>query len=127
MKTKKNSNKSFGILFFIVFLIIGLWPLFFSEKIRLWSLIVSISFLLIAFIKPSVLSPLNKIWIKIGHLLGKLIAPIVMALIFFTLVTPISFLVRCFKKDLLNLSFSKQDVSYWKKREKKIESMDKQY
>ena len=124
---KYSSDKSFGILFFIVFLIIGLWPLFFSEKIRLWSLIVSISFLLIAFIKPSVLSPLNKIWIKIGHLLGKLIAPIVMALIFFTLVTPISFLVRCFKKDLLNLSFSKQDVSYWKKREKKIESMDKQY
>ena len=124
---KYSSDKSFGILFFIVFLIIGLWPLFFSEKIRLWSLIVSVSFLLIAFIKPSVLSPLNKIWIKIGHLLGKLIAPIVMALIFFTLVTPISFLVRCFKKDLLNLSFSKQDVSYWKKKEKKIESMDKQY
>ena len=124
---KSSSDKSFGILFFIVFLIIGLWPLFFSEKIRLWSLIVSISFLLIAFIKPSLLSTLNKIWIKIGYLLGKLIAPIVMALIFFTLVTPISFLVRCFKKDLLNLSFSKQDVSYWKKREKKIVSMDKQY
>ena len=124
---KSSSDKSFGILFFIVFLIIGLWPLFFSEKIRLWSLIVSISFLLIAFIKPSLLSTLNKIWIKIGYFLGKLIAPIVMALIFFTLVTPISFLVRCFKKDLLNLSFSKQDLSYWKKREKKIESMDKQY
>lgn len=124
---KSSSDKSFGILFFIVFLIIGLWPLFFSEKIRLWSLVISISFLLIAFIKPSILATLNKIWIKIGYLLGKLIAPIVMALIFFTLVTPISFLVRCFKKDLLNLSFSKRDVSYWKKREKKIESMDKQY
>ena len=123
---KSSSDKSFGILFFIVFLIIGLWPLFFSEKIRLWSLVISISFLLIAFIKPSILATLNKIWIKIGYLLGKLIAPIVMALIFFTLVTPISFLVRCFKKDLLNLSFSKRDVSYWKKREKKIESMDKQ-
>lgn len=124
---KSSSDKSFGILFFIVFLIIGLWPLFFSEKIRLWSLVISISFLLIAFIKPSILATLNKIWIKIGYLLGKLIAPIVMALIFFTLVTPISFLVRCFKKDLLNLSFSKRDVSYWKKREKKIESMDKQF
>ena len=124
---KSSSDKSFGILFFIVFLIIGLWPLFFSEKIRLWSLVISISFLLIHFIKPSILATLNKIWIKIGYLLGKLIAPIVMALIFFTLVTPISFLVRCFKKDLLNLSFSKRDVSYWKKREKKIESMDKQY
>ena len=124
---KSSSDKSFGILFFIVFLIIGVWPLFFSEKIRLWSLVISISFLLIAFIKPSILATLNKIWIKIGYHLGKLIAPIVMALIFFTLVTPISFLVRCFKKDLLNLSFSKRDVSYWKKREKKIESMDKQY
>ena len=126
MKSREN-NKGFGLLFFAVFLIIGLWPLFFSEKIRLWSLVISISFLLIAFIKPSILATLNKIWIKIGYLLGKLIAPIVMALIFFTLVTPISFLVRCFKKDLLNLSFSKRDVSYWKKREKKIESMDKQY
>ena len=116
---KSSSDKSFGILFFIVFLIIGLWPLFFSEKIRLWSLVISICFLLIAFVKPSILAPLNKIWIKIGYLLGKLIAPIVMSLIFFTLVTPISFLVRCFKKDLLNLSFSKKEISYWKKREKK--------
>ena len=124
---KSSSDKSFGILFFIVFLIIGLWPIFFSEKIRLWSLIISFFFLFIALSKPSILGPLNKIWIRIGYLLGKLIAPIIMSLIFFILVTPISFLVRCFKKDLLSLSFSKEKVSYWNKRKKTIESMDKQY
>ena len=124
---KSSSDKSFGILFFIVFLIIGLWPIFFSEKIRLWSLIISFFFLFIALSKPSILDPLNKIWIRIGYLLGKLIAPIIMSLIFFILVTPISFLVRCFKKDLLSLSFSKEKVSYWNKRKKTIESMDKQY
>ena len=110
---KSSSDKSFGILFFIVFLIIGLWPLFFSEKIRLWSLIVSISFLLIAFIKPSLLSTLNKIWIKIGYLLGKLIAPIVMAIVYFIILTPISLIVRIFGKDLLGVNFSKKVNSYW--------------
>jgi len=123
---KKTSEKSFGILFFIVFFLVGIWPLLNSDSIKLWSLAVSFVFLIIAFLKQELLKPLNNSWIKLGEMLGKIISPIVMALIFFLILTPLSLIIRIFGKDLLKIKFSK-DNSYWIKREKNITSMDKQF
>jgi|TARA_B100001093_G_C26123312_1_gene715906 hypothetical protein len=122
----KNNNKSFGILFFIVFLIIGLWPLLNLNPIRIWSLIISLIFLILAFFKPEFLKPLNSIWMKFGELLGRVIAPIVMFVIFFLVVTPLSFLVRLFGKDLLNIKFN-NSKSYWLKKKNDNSSMKKQF
>ena len=104
---KQSSEKSFGVLFFIVFILIALWPLLSGETIKVWALVLSIIFLVITFLKRDLLKPLNKIWIKFGELLGKIIAPIVMALIFFFILTPISIIIRLFGKDLLKLKISK--------------------
>jgi len=123
---KKSSEKSFGILFSLVFFIVSIWPLLEGNTIRFWALSLAFIFLIIAFLKQELLKPLNNIWINFGETLGKVIAPIVMALIFFLVLTPLSFIIRIFGKDLLNLKFS-NEKSYWIKREKKINSMDKQF
>ena len=123
---KKTFEKSFGILFFIVFFLIGVWPLLNSGSVRIWFLVVSLIFLAIAFLKQEVLKLSNNTWIKFGELLRQIISPIVMVLIFFFIVTPLSVIIRIFGKDLLKLKFSK-DSSYWIKREKNITSMDKQF
>ena len=112
MKIKKNSNRSFGIVFFIFFLIIATWPLLNDKSIRLWSLVLSIIFFILGMLDSKILHPLNTTWFKLGLLLGKLISPIVMGVIFFLVVTPIGLLMRIFKKDLLNLSKSSKN-SYW--------------
>ena len=123
---KQASEKSFGILFFIVFLLIAILPLLSGDVIRIWSLILSFIFLIITFLKPGLLKHPNNVWIKFGETLGKFISPIVMALIFFFILTPLSFIIRAFGKDLLNTKILK-DKSYWIKREKNINSMDKQF
>ena len=107
-----SSNRSFGIVFFIVFLIISIWPLHYGENIRIWSLIISIIFLILGIINSKILSPLNKVWFKFGIILGSIISPIVMAIIFFIVVTPIALLMKLLKKDLLNLK-KKNQKSYW--------------
>ncbi len=124
---KKSSNKSFGILFFIVFLGFGLWPITYEDNPNIYLLIISIIFLILGLINYKLLSPLNSIWIKFGELLGKIIAPIVMAIIYFIILTPISLIVRLFGKDLLGLKFTKQIKTYWIKRKKDIGSMKKQF
>ena len=123
---KRSSEKNFGILFTSVFLLIAIWPLVEGETVRIWSLILSFIFLITTFFKQNLLKPLNIIWTKFGELLGKIIAPIVMVLIFFIILTPLSFIIRIFGKDLLRLNFSK-NRSYWIKREKNITTMDKQF
>ena len=123
---KKSSDKNFGILFFIVFFLISVWPLFSLGPIRLWSLFLSIIFLVLAILKPVLLRPLNNIWLKLGEMLGKVVAPLVMMVIFFLILTPISLIVRAFGKDLLKLRAIKKN-SYWIKRENNINSMDKQF
>ena len=116
---KISSNRSFGIVFFVVFLIIALFPLINDGNIRLWTLIVSLAFLALGLLNSKFLSPLNKIWFKFGLFLGKIISPMVMGLIFFFVVTPIGILMRILKKDLLNLKMN-NNKSYWiEKREPK--------
>ena len=126
MRFKNKKNKQFGYLFFLIFLIIGLWPLFNSEKINLFFIFISSIFLILTLINSRILTPLSNLWIKFGELLGKFIAPIVMGFVFFLILTPISLLLRIFKKDLLKLKYNSY-ASYWFKRDKDIGSMKKQF
>ena len=109
---KVGTNRSFGIVFFVVFLIIAFYPLINQESIRIWSLVVSLIFLTLGLLNSVILSPLNKLWFKFGILLGKIVSPLVMGMIFFFVVTPIGFLMKLFKKDVLNLKFN-NNKSYW--------------
>ena len=124
---KKSSNRSFGILFFLVFLGFGLWPLTKELSPNIYLIIISVVFLVLGLLNSKLLSPLNEIWIKFGEILGRVIAPLIMALVYFFILTPISLLVRAFGKDLLGLKYSKQQNSYWIKRKKEIGTMDKQF
>ncbi len=112
MKIKVGSNRSFGIVFSIVFLLIALWPLLNNSEIRVWSLIISSIFLILGFLNSMLLNPLNILWFKFGLLLGKIISPLVMGLIFFCVVTPIGILMKIFMKDLLKLKYNNKN-SYW--------------
>ena len=123
----QSSNRSFGILFFIVFLILSLWPLKNGNNLNLYFLITSGIFLILGSINSKLLTPLNKTWIKFGEILGLIIAPIVMGLVYFVILTPVSLIVRLFGKDLLGLKFIKENETYWIKRKKNLTSMDKQF
>ncbi len=111
-KIKTSSNKSFGIVFFIVFLVIALYPLIKDGDIRLWSLIVSLIFLILGLINSTILTPLNRLWFKFGIFLGKIVSPIVLGTIFFLIVTPTGLLLRLFGKDVINLKYNNNN-SYW--------------
>ena len=125
-KIKISSNKSFGIVFFIFFLIIALWPLINDENIRLWSLIVSISFLVLGIINSKILTPLNNLWFKFGLFLGKIVSPIVMGITFFFVVTPTGIIMRLLGKDLINLKMNK-NKTYWIEKKDIKSSMKNQF
>ena len=122
---KRKDNIAFGILFFILFLIIGLYPLKSEGLIRIWSVVLSLVFLIITIIRPNLFTFINKLWIQFGILLGKIISPVVMGLVFFFVVTPIGILVRIFKKDVMGLKRGAN--TYWINREDKLQSMKKQF
>jgi hypothetical protein len=123
----KSSNKSFGLLFFIVFTVIGLWPLIDGRNPRVIFFLIAIIFLILGLLNSKLLTPLNKLWVKFGELLGKIIAPIVMAAVYFLVLTPISFLTKILGKDFLKIKFSNKTNSYWIKREKDPGPMNKQF
>ena len=123
---KISSNRSFGILFSIVFAAIAFWPLLNLGEIRIWSVIVSSIFLLLGLINSKLLYPLNLIWVKFGELIGKVVAPLVMALIFFIILTPIGLFLRLIGKDLLNIKLN-QNKTYWIKRDKEPGPMKRQF
>ena len=123
---KIGSNRSFGIVFFTVFLIIATYPLIDNGEIRKWSLILSLVFLILGLLNSKILYPLNKIWFKFGLLLGKLVSPLIMAIIFFLVVTPIGILMRVLNKDLLNLKFNK-NKSYWIEKNEQKSKMKNQF
>ena len=122
---KSKDNIIFGILFFIFFLVISTYPLKSGGTIRVWSVVLSLVFLIITIIKPNLFTSLNKLWIQFGILLGKMISPIVMGLVFFFVVTPTGILVRILKKDVMGLK--RGASSYWISREDKVQSMKKQF
>ena len=126
MKVKIGSNRSFGIVFFIVFLIVALWPILNNDDIRIWSLIVSVIFLVLGILNSKLLNPLNILWFKFGLFLGKIISPIIMGLVFFVVVTPIAILLKIFRKDVLSLKKNSSNT-YWKKKSDYDTSMKNQF
>jgi predicted membrane metal-binding protein len=125
--TKISSNRSFGILFFIVFFITSLWPLISRGDIIYWALIASLIFLVLGVLNSKFLTPLNKLWIKFGIFLGAIVSPIVMGIIYFIVLTPIGALTRFLGKDLLRINKSKSLTTYWINRDKQKNTMKKQF
>ena len=110
---KISSNRSFGIVFFVVFLLVAVYPITYSEDIRIWSLIISFIFIILGLLNSKILTPLNKLWFKFGVILGKIISPIIMGIIFFLVVTPTGLIMKVLGKDLLRLKYNKKDNTYW--------------
>ena len=125
-KIKVSSNKSFGIVFSIFFLLISVYPLLNNDPIYYWSLFVSFIFLVLGLMNSKILSPLNVLWFKFGILLGKIVSPVVMGIIFFLVVTPISILLKIFGKDVLNLKFN-NNKTYWIEKNGPKSNMKKQF
>ena len=125
-KKNKSSNRSFGVVFFVFFLIISLFPLLNDDDIRYWSLISSIIFLVSGLLNSNLLTPLNNFWFKVGILLGKVISPFIMGVIFFIIVTPIGIIMKILKKDLLNLKFNNKKT-YWIKKNGPKSKMKNQF
>ena len=125
-KIKLPTNRNFGIIFSIVFLIIALWPLLKQNDLRLWSLYISGIFFILGLLNSKLLLPLNKIWFKFGILLGSIIAPIVMGIVFFLVVTPTGLIMKLFRKDLLNLKKNKKET-YWLDKDNSNSSLKNQF
>ena len=126
-KIKISSNRSFGLVFFVVFLIVALWPLKSGEDIRIWSLALSIIFFILGILNSKLLTPLQRMWFKFGIFLGAIVSPIVMGMIYFLVVTPIGIFMRFLGKDLLKTSNVKNVSTYWIKRHKQHSTMKKQF
>jgi|TARA_B100000953_G_scaffold285895_1_gene266897 hypothetical protein len=126
-KIKVSSNRSFGLVFFIVFIIIALWPLTSEDSIRIWSIILSLIFLILGLINSKLLTPLNQLWFKFGITLGAIVAPVVMGIVFFLVVTPTSLILNIMGKDLLNKKYDKKKKTYWIKRNTPIGTMKRQF
>ena len=126
-KIKISSNRSFGLVFFVVFLIISLWPLISGDLIRIWSAIISLVFLILGLMNSKFLTPLNRLWFKFGMILGAIVAPIVMGFIFFLVVTPIGLVMSILGKDLLNKRYNKKQETYWVKRDMPMSTMKRQF
>ena len=124
---EQSSEKSFGIVFSVVFLIVALYPLINSEDLRIWALVASIIFFFLAFIAPKVLVFPNKLWFKFGLLIGSIVAPIVMAFVYFVTVLPTGLIMRLLGKDLLKQKLDKNAKSYWVKRSEPMGSMKNQF
>ena len=122
-----GSEKSFGVVFSIVFLIISLFPLISAEDVRVWALIVSAIFLLLAYLSPKTLRLPNKLWFKLGIFLGSIVAPIVMTLVYFVTVLPTGLIMRLLGKDLLRKKLDKNTKSDWIERSEPLGSMKNQF
>ena len=127
VSTEQSSQKSFGVVFSIVFLIVALYPLINSEGLRIWALVVSAIFLLLAYVAPKILSLPNKLWFKFGLLIGSIVAPIIITLIYFVTVLPTGFIMRLLGKDLLKQKLDKNTKSYWIERKDPMGSMKNQF
>ena len=123
---KISSNRSFGFVFFVVFFVISLWPILSENEIRIWSLILSVIFFILGMLNSKILTPLNKVWFRFGIFLGNFIAPIVMGVVFFLVVTPTGILAKLFKKDLINLK-KNNDKTYWVEKKETISNMKNQF
>ena len=126
-KIRIGSNRNFGLVFFFVFLIVGLLPLLKEEPFRIWSIVISIIFLILGLMNSKLLTPLNKLWFKFGLFLGSIVSPIVMGIVFFLVITPIGFVMKIMGKDLLNKKKDNDKKSYWINRSKTKSTMKQQF
>jgi hypothetical protein len=124
---KISSNRSFGFLFFVVFFVISLWPLKSQGDLRIWTLVLSLLFLILGALNSKLLTPFNKLWFKFGILLGSIVSPIVMGAVFFIVVTPVGLIMRLLGKDLLRINKNKTLSTYWINRDKQKNTMKKQF
>jgi len=125
-KIEISSNRSFGLVFFVVFLIISLLPIFKGGDVRIWATIPAIIFLILGLLNSQILNPLNKIWFKFGILLGSFISPVVMGIVFFLVVTPTSLIMKIFNSNLLGLKKNKKK-SYWIEKSRIKSKMSNQF
>ena len=111
-----SSDRAFGLVFAVVFAIIGLWPWLFGGQIRAWSLVIGAALLGVAWLWPAVLAPLNRVWTRFGLLLHRIVSPVVLGVMFFVVITPMGLLMRILGKDPLRLRFDRDARSYWIER-----------
>ena len=126
-KIKISSNRNFGLIFFFVFLIVGLWPLLNEESPRFWSIVIAVIFLILGLLNSKLLTSLNKLWFKFGLFLGSIVSPIVMGIVFFLVITPTGFIMKIMNKDLLNNKYDNKKKSYWITRAKTKNTMKQQF
>ena len=126
-KNKIGSNRSFGLVFSFVFLVISVWPLLFDDQLRIWSIIIATIFLILGLMNSKLLTPLNILWYKFGFFLGSIVAPIIMGIVFYLVVTPTGFIMKIRNKDLLNMKFDNKKKSYWINRAKTKTTMKQQF
>ena len=124
---KISSNRNFGLVFFFIFLVVSIWPLTHNESPRIWSAIISLAFLILVLTRSKLLTPLNRLWAKFGIILGSIIAPIVMGVVFFLVITPIGLVMKIIGKDLLSIKYDKKKETYWVKRDKPTSAMKQQF
>ena len=123
---KIGSNRSFGVVFFVVFLLIGLWPILKGNEIRIWSIVISLIFLILGILNSKTLTPFNKVWFRFGIFLGNFISPIIMGIVFFLVVTPTGLIMKLFRKDLINLR-KNNSSTYWIEKKDIKSSMKNQF
>tara|TARA_B100000530_G_C15605949_1_gene348344 strand:+ start:173 stop:562 length:390 start_codon:yes stop_codon:yes gene_type:complete len=123
---KIGSNRSFGVVFFIVFLLIGLWPILKGNELRIWSIVISLIFLTLGILNSKILTPFNKVWFRFGIFLGNFISPIIMGIVFFLVVTPTGLIMKLFRKDLINLR-KNNSSTYWIEKKDIKSSMKNQF
>ena len=126
-KIKISSNRNFGLVFFIIFVIVSLWPLTYEGPIKIWTVIISLVFLILGLMNSKLLTPLNKLWFKFGMILGAIVVPVVMGVVFFLVVTPIGLVMKIMGRDLLNKKYDKKKRTYWIKRDTSIGTMKRQF
>lgn len=124
---KISSNRNFGLVFFFIFLVVSIWPLTHNESPRIWSAIISLAFLILVLTRSKLLTPLNRLWAKFGIILGSIIAPIVMGVVFFLVITPIGLVMKIIGKDLLSIKYDKKKETYWVKRDRPTSTMKQQF
>jgi hypothetical protein len=127
IEVKSGSEKNFGIVFASVFFLVGLYPLISDKDVLLWPLVIAFIFFVLAYVAPRILSVPNKLWFKLGIVLGAVVAPVVMALVYFTTLVPIGLIAKLIGKDLLRQKLDKNAKSYWIQRSLPIGSMKDQF
>jgi hypothetical protein len=129
-QVKGSSNRTFGLVFFVVFTLITIWPVLFGNPLRWWTAPIALVFLVVSLAAPQILAPLNKAWTKLGLLMHRVVNPLIMGMLFYIAITPMGLLMRLFGKDLLRLKRDPQASSYWIERNPpgpSAESMRRQF